>query len=272
MVFSSDFFDELSREYAVYEDVLRLVPIFWDRRSAKLNLQILENLALWGKMAKYDLVKKILEVEKLSTQGRSRYVTIKRRVDDLHSRGYLEVFGTRTARKRGDKIDLYGLSHKGRMVAALANKLVSEDWSKMTEHYLENEVPFLQELFKIFINKNANIMSWLATADYRCVLDSPNLDYYKGNNKLALVKRRMECITDWLIEIYKDFAEKGEYPEHLTYLREEKLPEDERRKVIEALEDPKIRRLVANELESKTENMEREIRAFQRVLKWIAEK
>jgi len=158
------------------------------------------------------------------------------------------------------------------MVAALSSKLVSKNWSKIMEHYLEDEASFLQELFGIFINKNANIMSWLATADHRCVFNSPNLDYYKGNHTLELLTRRIECIIEFLIEIYKEFTENGEYPKHLAYLREEKLPKDERRRIIEALEDHRIKRLVTNNLETEIKNMKKKIEAFRRILKQISGK
>ena len=270
-----DRFSQLADEHKAYENILKIIPIFGDKRSAERNLEILEILAYWGKLAKYDLTKKVLsaeklvKVEKLDMDGRYLYPTIKRRVDNLHSRGYLKVFGTRTARKRGDEINLYGLSHKGRLVAGLSSRFVSVNWHRMMEHYLEDEVPRLQELFKIFLDHKANIMSWMATPDYVCILNSPYLDYYKGGNEVDLTKRRMECIAESLADVYREAGEKGLYPEHLAYVRDHKLNKEEATRVIEAFEDPRTRRLASLILRTKIENLEREIEAQRARLKLI---
>lgn len=258
--------DELPN--SVYDDVARLVPIFWHKRIAKLNYEILEKLAYF-KLTKYDLVKKILAVNKLGVDGRYYYPTVKRRVDDLHSRGYLKVFGKRTAAKRGDEINLYGLSHKGRLVAALSSRSVSLDWNRMMENYLEDEEPFLQDLFKIFLNKNANIMSWMATADYECIFNLPNLDYFKGDQELVLVKHRIECIIDSLTQIYEEVAKKGKYPEYLAYVRDVKLTREQSERVIEALESPEIKNLVSNTVRTRIKRMEERIKTLQATLESI---
>jgi hypothetical protein len=98
-------------------------------KDAPNNVAILRLIALRGPMNKYDLFSVLPGKNLPGKKKEKNYPTVSRRVDDLVSRGYLAVAGskiTREGTKRQEKVNVFGLTWRG-LIASLSEEEVVVD-------------------------------------------------------------------------------------------------------------------------------------------------
>lgn len=128
----------MTQKMDIDSQIAKVVPVFRDKRSADKNFKIMEILALEGPMTKYDLTKKYHGLDSVvSNAERSKYSTIKRRVDDLVYQKYAKVFDTVEAKTGGEK-EIIGLTEKGRFIIEAISLKVQNNWKKLYENYKED--------------------------------------------------------------------------------------------------------------------------------------
>ena len=90
-------------------------------RARTTNLLILETIATYGPLLKYDVYKR------LNNRGITEYSTVTRRIDSLRERGYLGEANQRmTERGKRRAESMFGLTWKG-FIASFVSKAVRED-------------------------------------------------------------------------------------------------------------------------------------------------
>lgn len=122
-----------------YEEIVRAKVPALHGRDARYNKLVLETLALYGPLIKYDVFKA------LKSKGVKYYPTISRRIDDLKERGYLAVAGKRmtTVGKRREESPTYALTWRG-FIASLVIETVIEDITSVLENnpLLKFDLPY----------------------------------------------------------------------------------------------------------------------------------
>ncbi len=129
-------------------------------RGSENNRLLLEIVALEGALIKYDLFKKAKAKQKTM-----QYPTVSRRIDDLLTKGYLQIVGERkiTVGKREDKSPTYGLTWSG-FIASLTLKSVAQNVMYILERNPQLQMPFPRELTfrvvrELFSEKELNLLA-----------------------------------------------------------------------------------------------------------------
>lgn len=171
-----------------YEEIIRTKVPALQGRDAKNNKLILEALALYGPLIKYDIFKA------LRSKGVKHYPTISRRVDDLKKRGYLDVAGKRltTVGKRREESPTYALTWRG-LIASLVIETVIGDIPRVLENnpLLKFDLPYevpkemvINVLKELFTLREMRIIAHTLLVGFLRALPR-NIESIKQENYLA---------------------------------------------------------------------------------------
>ena len=195
-------------------------------RARTTNLLILETIATYGPLLKYDVYKR------LNNRGITEYSTVTRRIDSLRERGYLGEANQRmTERGKRRAESMFGLTWKG-FIASFVSKAVREDALQVIE---KNPLLFIPEkefvllvVREVFDSKEIEKITALLLQG--CLEAIPNLEIIEEYQLALYVLQGMREIPPDLMRISeipekkKDLTKLLDNPRILKLVKEKILP------------------------------------------------
>jgi len=218
-------------------------------KDAPNNIIILRLIALRGSMNKYDLYSAFPGLKE-----KKNYPTVSRRVDDLVTRGYLTVTGSKIARegtRRQQEVNVYGLTWRGLLAALSEEEVLMGVVAVLDRHKESLQFPLQDIVMKV-------LARWPEETRHDVKLFwTAFLEVLPGH------------IEDIPQEAYASFL----FPSLAALVEQPRLPQRiDQQFVVELLNDPKIRPWAKRETAKTVQRLKSQLDAFKQLADYLGVK